>query len=101
MNSAILRLELLHRFGPCLDATLWAAGGRSFGDTVELSAAVPAVGTDLATVGLTSITWAEYGGRVGFKFTQQITADLFFAGVSDLDGMGTNAQLRAAARLTF
>jgi hypothetical protein len=47
MNSARLRLEWAHHLGQPLDATLWAAGGRSFGDSIELSAAVPAVGTGL------------------------------------------------------
>jgi probable HAF family extracellular repeat protein len=101
MNSARLRLEGSHRFGPHFDVTLWAAAARSFDDAIELSVAVPAVGANLAPAGVTSATWAEYGGRVGFKLSPQLTADFFVAGVSGLEGIGTSAELRAAARLTF
>ena len=100
MYSAKMRLEWLHRFGQYLDAGVWAAGGESFGDTVELSAAVPLAGTGLAPV-ITSVSWAEYGGRVGVKVGSQLTADLSFAGVSDLTEVNTSAQFRAAARWAF
>ena len=100
MYSARLRLEWLHHFGQYLDATIWAGGGETFGDQLGLTAAVPLVGTDLAPV-VTSVAWAEYGGRVGVKVSSQLTADFSFAGVSDPSDMNTSAQLRAAARLAF
>jgi probable HAF family extracellular repeat protein len=100
MNSAKLRMQWSHRFGPGIDATVWAAGARSFGDAVELRSAVPMAG-ELVPTALTPNTWAEYGGRVGFKLSPQVTADLSLAGVSGFDGIGTSAQLRAAARLAF
>ena len=66
MNSARMRLEWMHRFGPHLDATVWAAAGRSFDDTIELSAAVPAVGS-MAPTDITSVTWS--GGASGVLMT--------------------------------
>ena len=100
MTSAKLRMQWTHRFGPGIDATVWAAGARSFDDAIEMTAAVSAMGY-LIPVGLTPNTWAEYGGRVGFKLNSQVTADLSLAGVSGFDGIGTSANLRAAARVQF
>ena len=100
MNSAKLRMQWTHHFGQGIDATVWAAGARSFGDTVELMAAVPMAG-ELVPTALTSTTWAEYGGRVGFKLSPQVAADLSLAGVSGFDGMGTSAELRAATHIAF
>ena len=100
MNSAKLRMQWTHRFGQGVDATVWAAGARSFGDAIELTAAVPMAG-ELVPTALTPNTWAEYGGRVGFKLSPQVTADLSLAAVSGFDGMGTSAELRTAARLVF
>ena len=93
-------LEWLHHFGQYLDATIWAGGGETFGDQLGLTAAVPLVGTNLAPA-ITSLTWAEYGGRVGVKVSSQLTADFTFAGVSDLAELNTSAQLRVAARWAF
>ena len=59
MNSAKLRMQWTHHFGQGIDATVWAAGARSFGDTVELMAAVPMAG-GLVPTALTPNTWAEY-----------------------------------------
>jgi hypothetical protein len=101
MNSTKLRMQWTHRFGLGIDATVWAAGARSFDDATELTAAVPLVG-ELLPAALTSSTWAEFGGRVDFKLSPQVTADLSFAGVSGLDGgTDTTAQLRAAGRIAF
>ena len=52
-------------------------------------------------MGVTSVAWAEYGGRVGLKLNHRLTADFIAAGVSGFDGMGTSAQFRAAGRLAF
>jgi hypothetical protein len=50
---------------------------------------------------VTSITWTEYGGRVGLKLSARLTADFVVAGISELDDMETSVQLRTAARLAF
>ena len=52
-------MQWTHHFGQGIDATVWAAGARSFGDTVELMAAVPMAG-GLVPTALTPNTWAEY-----------------------------------------
>ena len=85
MNSAKVRMQWTHHFGQGIDATVWAAGARSFGHATAL----------------TPNTCAEYGGRVGFNLNPQVAADLSLAGVSGFDGMGTSAELRAAAHLAF
>jgi hypothetical protein len=100
MNSAKLRMQWTHHFGQGIDATVWAAGARSFGDAIELTAAVPMAG-ELVPTALTPNTWAEYGGRVGFNLSPQVAADLSLAGVSGFDGMGTSAELRAATHIAF
>ena len=100
MNSTKLRMQWTHGFGLGIDATVWAAGGRSFDDATELRAAVPLAG-ELLPATLAPTTWAEYGGRVDFNLNPQVTAGLSFAGVSGLDGTDTTAQLRATGRIAF
>ena len=100
MNTAKLRMQWTHSFGSDMNATLWAAGAQSFGDTVDMAAAVPMTGV-LAPVGLTHNTWVEYGGRLGFALGPQIAADVSFAGVSGFDGMDTALQLRAGPNIAF
>jgi len=68
--------------------------GKTFGDDLELAAAVPLGGTDLTPV-VTSMAWAEYGGRMGVRVSSQLAADLSFVGVSDLADMNTDVRLRA------
>jgi probable HAF family extracellular repeat protein len=100
MSVTKFRLNWNHHFGNRIDTTLWAAAAQSFDDTVGLTAAVPASG-DLVPIGLTSMTWAEYGGRVGLKLSPQFAADVLIGGVSGSGGMGTTAHVRVAARMAF
>jgi hypothetical protein len=100
INAAKLRMQWAHSFGSDIRATLWAAGARSFDDTTDFMAAVPMAGV-VAPVSLSPKTWAEYGGHLNFALGPELAGDLSFVGVSDLEGMETALQFRAAASLAF
>ena len=100
MNAAKLRMQWTHGFGSEVCATLWAAGARSFYDTTDFMADVPMAGV-VAPVSLSPKTWAEYGGHLNFAIGQQLAGDPSLVGVSDLDGLETALQVRAAASVAF
>jgi hypothetical protein len=106
-ETALRITEMISSLWGDSTALAWAStlrfglpGVGAFDDATEFTAAVPLAG-ELLPVALIPSTWAEYGGRVGFKLNPQVTADLSFAGVSTLDGTDTTAQLRAAGRIAF
>ena len=83
-----------------IDTTLWAAAVRSFNQTSSLSAAVAGIGT-LSPSSNSGTTWAEYGARVGYKMSSNLTFDLFSAGISGRDGIGTQVHSGIGARIRF
>jgi hypothetical protein len=95
-----LRAQWSHGFTPNIDATLWVAGAKAFGATSGLAAVVPGFGT-LTHGKLTSPSWAEYGGRVGYKITPNATIDIFADGASGGAGIGTRVHVGAGFRYSF
>jgi hypothetical protein len=98
IDLAKLRLQWSHRFTSQLDTTLWVAGVRGFNRSSELSAVVPGIGSLMPT-DLGTLTWAEYGARIGYKLTDTVTLDGFVNGVAG--GAGIDSRIHAGAGLRF
>jgi hypothetical protein len=60
---------------------------------VGLGGLAPAASDDTA--------WAEYGGRVGYAVTEQVTFDVFVNGVSGDDDIGTRVHGGGGLRYRF
>lgn len=86
--------------GQGFDATLWAAGVYGFNRDSELSASVPGLGA-LEPVADDHTAWAEYGARVGYAVTEQVTFDVFVNGVSGDGDIGTRVHGGAGLRYLF
>jgi hypothetical protein len=55
----------------------------------------------LAPSALSQATWGEYGARVGYNFTANLTADVFIDGVFGDHAIGSNAHVGADLRYRF
>jgi hypothetical protein len=95
-----VRAQWTHNFTPDIDTTVWAAGAHTFDDTSNYSAVVAGFGMGAPTQP-GSRSWAEYGGRVGYKITPATVVDVFADGVSGGNGIGTEVRLGVGFKLTF
>jgi hypothetical protein len=94
-----LRAQWTHSFTAAIDATLWVAGARAFGASSGLTASVAGFGVLRGR--LADATWAEYGGRVGYKITPNATIDLIADGASGGSAIGSRIHAGAGFRYTF
>jgi hypothetical protein len=100
IDLAKLRLAWSHRFTSHLDGTVWVAGVRGFNRESDLTASVPGIGT-LSPTELDTLTWAEYGARLGYRLTEAVTVDAFANGVSGKEGIDTTVHVGAGVRVQF
>jgi hypothetical protein len=98
MDLAKIRLQWSHAWSSRLDSTLWAAAVRGFNGSNGLTATVPGFGT-LEPVDSANATWAEFGGRVGFKLTEIATLDAYASGVAG--GAGVETRVHSGIGLRF
>jgi hypothetical protein len=90
-------VEWTRSFTPRLDMTLSGSVGYVF-DTHGVAASVAGIGGVIGAGH--DFAFAEYGARVGWKLTSNLTADAFLVGTSG-DGIGTHVQGGAGLRLKF
>ncbi len=83
-----------------IDTTLWIAGVKSFNQSSGLSAFVDGFGT-LTPSSLTNTIWAEFGARVGYKLTDDMTFDVFSGGIAGRDGVGVQVHSGVGLRVQF
>jgi probable HAF family extracellular repeat protein len=83
-----------------LDTTLWLGAAVVAGQSDELSAVVPGFGR-LDSQGSAVGGWAEYGARVGYRLTDQLTVDLFADGISGGGDLGTSIHSGGGLRARF
>jgi len=95
-----LRLAWSHRYSSLLDSTVWVAGVWDLNYANQITATVPGFGT-LSALSPSDDAWLEYGGRVGFKLSRDITLDSFVTGVSGTDGIDTRLHGGGALRFQF
>jgi hypothetical protein len=100
MDLAKIRLQWSHAWNSCIDSTLWAAGVRGFNGSSGLTATVPGFGT-LEPADLANATWAEFGGRVGFKLTEIATLDAYASGVAGGAGVETRVHFGLGLRFQY
>lgn len=81
-----------------LDLTLSAALGRTFGYGRKVTATVDWVGPLDGHAG--NFAFAEYGARVGWKFSSRATVEAFMFGMTGRT-IGTNAQYGGSVKLSF
>jgi hypothetical protein len=99
-NVGKIRLGWSHIFTPDIDATLWVAGAKAFGATSGLQAMIPGFGT-LRPGKLKNASWAEYGGRIGYKIAPHATIDIFADGASGGSRIDTRIHVGAGFRYSF
>jgi probable HAF family extracellular repeat protein len=100
MDLAKIRLQWSHAWSSCIDSTLWVAGVRGFNGSSGLNATVPGFGT-LEPADLANATWAEFGGRVGFKLTEIATLDAYASGVAGGAGVETRVHFGLGLRFEY
>ncbi len=66
----------------------------------SVGATVAGVGT-LAAVNEDDTVWVEYGARVGYAVTENVTFDVFANGVSGEDQIDTRVHTGAGLRVRF
>lgn len=94
-----LRVQWTHALSDRLDATLWGAGARAFSIKSDLAATVLGIGTVLPV--RQRYTWAEYGGRVSYRLTENVSLGVLANGASGNSGMGTRIHVGGDIRLLF
>ena len=100
-NVGKLRAQWTHRFTDTIDATVWAAAAGTSNAKSTLVAFVPGFGL-VAPAQRPRTAWAEFGARVGYKLTKNLTVDVFADGVSgEKRRVGSSAHGGAALRVSF
>ena len=82
MDVVKLRIQGSRDFGK-FDAVIWAAWAGGFNRTASYVTSVAGVGT-LSPSALKNIAWGEYGVRIGYKLSENLTADVFANGISGI-----------------
>lgn len=99
MDVVKLRLQGSRDFGK-YDATVWGAWAGGFNRTANYVTSVAGAGT-LAPGKLNNVAWAEYGARLGYKVSENVTADVFANGISGDANLGTRIHGGAGLRVRF
>ncbi len=99
MDVVKLRLQGSRDFGR-FDATVWAAWAGGFNRTATYVTSVAGAGA-LSPSALGNIAWGEYGVRVGYKVSKNLTADVFANGISGGADLGTRVHGGAGLRVRF
>jgi hypothetical protein len=99
MTVAKGMLKWSHGWTEQIDTTLWIAGARSFGYTTDLSAVVPGVGALSPSVKDTG--WTEYGARIGYKFSDQLSLNAVANGVAGPRDVGGRAHIGLELKVRF
>lgn len=99
MDVVKMRLQGSRDFGK-YDATVWGAWAGGFNRTASYVTSVTGLGT-LSPGTLNNIAWAEYGARIGYKISENVTADLVANGISGDANLGTRIHGGAGLRFRF
>jgi hypothetical protein len=92
LDAVKLRAQYTHVFTQLIDAKVWGAAATTFGRSNTFQLAVTGIGV-LTPAGLRQATWGEYGARIGYKLTANLTVDAFVNGVAGNHGIGSNAHI--------
>ena len=99
MDIGKLRAQVTRSLTPELDGTLWIAVAKTLSASTSLHASVTGFGA-LAPASKNPV-WAEYGARIGYKLTGNVTVDAFANGISGNQGLGTRLHVGADLRWRF
>lgn len=100
LDAVKLRAQYTHVFTPQVDATVWGAAATTFGRSSNFQLAVAGIGLVTPT-NWSQASWAEYGARIGYKITANLTVDAFVDGVFGDHAIGSNAHVGADLRYRF
>lgn len=90
-----VRGQWTHSFADGIDATFWVGGAHALDASSNFALVVSGVGTFLPN-SPGNPTWAEYGGRVGYQITPNVTLNAFADGVSGDHRIGTDVRIGAS-----
>jgi hypothetical protein len=97
MNVTKARASFSHAFDAKFDATLWGAWAYGFNRTSNVTSTMFGVGT-LTPAALTNLNWFEYGARLGYRLTQNMTLDVFANGVTGEGVINTKVHVGGGLR---
>jgi probable HAF family extracellular repeat protein len=93
------RAQWTHNFTPAIDATIWAAWAHGFNYYDGSQLFVDGIG-NFAPQYASTLNWAEYGIRVGYKVNEMITTSIFVNGVAG-DITGSKAHVGGGVSVKF
>lgn len=94
------KAQWTHAFSEVIDGTIYVAGAHAFGQDNQVWAQVTGFGT-LSGAARHRANWLEYGARVGYRLTQNISVDLFADAISGRADINTRVHGGAALRWRF
>ena len=99
MNLVKLGAQWTHLFGTNIEFNLNGGIVRSFNSKTGVDAAIPGFGVVAPLI--REQTWAEFGARVGYRFSKTAVLDLFANGSSGARPIGTHVHGGAGMRVNF
>ncbi len=101
MTIAKVRVVYNFEITKALDAAVWAAGDFAYDRDVDVSALVGGGGFFSASAN-NAMSWAEFGGRIGYALTDSVTLDVFANGIAgDASEIDTRVHTGADLRYQF
>lgn len=90
------RVGWTHHWNGRISSSLWGGGAWTFDRRSDLVVGVDGIGLLSPRIG--GFHWAEYGARLGYRFTDQLGVDLFVNGVK---GQGLSNQAHVGLRFNL
>jgi hypothetical protein len=93
--------QYTHLFGEHIEGNVSLGYARAFAAKYGSSALLPAFGGLTTGVAPSSFDWAEWGGRVSYRFSKNVIADAFMLGTAGAQPAGMQVHGGVALRMAF
>ena len=100
LNVARVGAQYTHLFGQHIEGNVSAGFAQAFGAAYGTSAALDGLGVEAGTAA-SSFNWWELGGRVSYRFSKTVTADVFAIGTLGAQPVGDQIHGGVALRMAF
>ncbi len=100
MNIWKVGAQYTHLFGGHIEANVGAGYAVAFGANYSSSAAIAGYGAATGAAA-TSFNWAEWGARLGYRFSKNVIADAFVLGTFGAEPAGNQLHGGLALRMAF
>jgi hypothetical protein len=100
LNVARVGAQYTHLFGQHIEGNISGGFAQAFGAAYGTSAALDGLGVATGTAA-SSFNWWELGGRVSYRFSKTVTADVFAIGTLGAQPVGDQIHGGVALRMAF